>query len=261
MLSAIPFICFAEDAVTQASPMGKKYAQSKKTVADNEVKPEFIPIKHASMVMKFGAYTVFVDPVGDFKEYSNYGSPDIILITDIHRDHLDLELIKVISNKNTIIIVPPAAREKLGYGKVLKNGKSKKIGSIKVEAIPMYNISPSRLKYHEKGRGNGYILTINRERIYISGDTEDIPEMRALKDIDYAFLCMNLPYTMTVEQAASATLDFKPGVVIPYHYRGTNGMSDIVKFKKLVSENADINVMLLGWYEDSSNKIKPAERK
>jgi L-ascorbate metabolism protein UlaG (beta-lactamase superfamily) len=94
----------------------------------------------------------------------------------------------------------------------------------------MYNLTAERLKFHPKGHGNGYVLTIKKKRIYISGDTEDIKEMRELKDIDYAFICMNLPYTMSVEQAASAVLEMKPRIVIPYHYRGTNGLSDIERF-------------------------------
>ena len=104
-------------------------------------------------------------------------------------------------------------------------------------------------KYHPESRGNGYILTLNSKRIYISGDTEDIPEMRNLKNIDKAFVCMNLPYTMTIESAASAVLDFKPKNVYPYHYRGTDGMSDVDKFKTLVNqENESIEVILLDWY-------------
>ena len=112
----------------------------------------------------------------------------------------------------------------------------------------MYNTTPDRLQYHEKGRGNGYVVTLDDKRIYISGDTEDIPEMRKLKNIDYAFVCMNLPYTMTVEQAASAVSEFKPKVVFPYHYRGKEGMSDIEKFKKMVSADSDIEVRFLDWY-------------
>jgi L-ascorbate metabolism protein UlaG (beta-lactamase superfamily) len=112
----------------------------------------------------------------------------------------------------------------------------------------MYNLTKERLNFHNKGRGNGYVLTINQKRIYISGDTEDIAEMRSLKNIDYAFICMNLPYTMTVEQAASAVMEFKPKVVIPYHYRGKGMISDVQRFKHLVSKNKAIEVKLLDWY-------------
>ena len=113
----------------------------------------------------------------------------------------------------------------------------------------MYNLREEALKFHQKGRGNGYVLTLGEERVYISGDTEDIPEMRQLKNIDKAFVCMNLPYTMTVESAASAVLDFKPKQVYPYHYRGTEGLSDVNKFKSIVNTgNAEIDVVQLNWY-------------
>ena len=112
----------------------------------------------------------------------------------------------------------------------------------------MYNLTKERLKYHEKGRGNGYVITVDNKRIYISGDTEDIKEMRSLKDIDYAFVCMNLPYTMTVNQAASAVLEFKPKIVFPYHYRGKDGLSNVERFKNLVSMDKKIEVVLMDWY-------------
>lgn len=121
---------------------------------------------------------------------------------------------------------------------------------ISIKAIPMYNLREEALKFHTKGRGNGYVLDINDERIYISGDTEDIPEMRNLKNIDKAFVCMNLPYTMPIESAASAVLDFKPKTVYPYHYRGSDGLSNINLFKEIVNkEDKSIDVQLLGWYK------------
>jgi L-ascorbate metabolism protein UlaG (beta-lactamase superfamily) len=121
--------------------------------------------------------------------------------------------------------------------------------TLNIEAIPMYNLREEASQYHPKGRGNGYVITLGTERIYISGDTEDIPEMRNLKNIDIAFVCMNLPYTMTVERAADAVLDFKPKTVFPYHYRGTDGLSDVSLFKTLVnSKNKDIEVVQLDWY-------------
>jgi len=119
-----------------------------------------------------------------------------------------------------------------------------------IEAIPMYNLRDEALNFHPKGRGNGYVISLAGERIYISGDTEDIPEMRELTNIDKAFICMNLPYTMTVESAASAVLDFKPKIAIPYHYRGKDGLSDIENFKQIIeSKNSDIKVEFLKWYE------------
>ena len=122
-----------------------------------------------------------------------------------------------------------------------------------VEAVPMYNLREEALKFHSKGRGNGYVLTIDGQRLYFSGDTEDIPEMRALKNIDKAFICMNLPYTMTEESAASAVLEFKPKQVYPYHYRGNPNVSDVSKFKTLVNQgDANIEVVQLDWYPNQA---------
>ncbi len=131
---------------------------------------------------------------------------------------------------------------------VLNNGDNKMVEGIRIEAIPMYNLPEAADAFHTKGRGNGYVLTMGGKRVYLSGDTEDIPEMRNLKNIDVAFVCMNLPYTMNVEQAAQGVLAFKPKVVYPYHYRG----QDVNTFKSFVN-NADpsIDVRLLNWYPSS----------
>jgi len=205
---------------------------------------KFSPIKHGTMVIETSEATIYVDPAGDTGAFGKYPGPDIILITDIHGDHLDIEAVNSLKQDQTVIIAPKAVVDKLKFGQVLNNGETTAVNNIQIEAIPMYNLTEERLKYHEKGRGNGYVVTADKKRIYISGDTEDIPEMRNLKNIDYAFVCMNLPYTMTVEQAASAVLEMKPKVVFPYHYRG----SDVEKFKQLVSENKDIEVKVLDWY-------------
>lgn len=208
----------------------------------------FHPIEHATMVIKVNDTNIYVDPVGKIEAYQKFGKPDILLITDIHHDHLDANVVKAIKSDKTTVIGPKAVIDKLGYGDVLNNGQIKTVKGITIEAIPMYNLTKERLKFHSKGRGNGYVITANGKRIYLSGDTEDIKEMRALKGIDYAFVCMNLPYTMTVEQAATAVLEFKPKTVLPYHYRGKDGMSDIKKFELLVSKDKDIKVEVLKWY-------------
>jgi len=209
----------------------------------------FTPIQHATFVIQEGETTIYVDPVGDVTAFEKFPSPNFILITDIHGDHLSKDVVDGLATEHTVVIAPKAVVDKLGSGTILNNGESKEFGKVKIAAIPMYNLTEGRLKYHEKGRGNGYVVTLAGKRIYVSGDTEDIPEMRALKDIDYAFICMNLPYTMTVEQAASAVLEFKPKVVFPYHYRGKDGFSDVEQFKKLVAKDKNIKVELLDWYE------------
>ncbi len=209
----------------------------------------FYPLEHATFVIQSSQQTIFVDPVGDKKVFETFPTPDVILITDTHGDHFSAGLVKDLATNKTHILGPKVAIDPLKQGKILNNEESLVVGGIKVEAIAMYNTTPARKFYHTKGRGNGYVLTIENKRIYISGDTEDIPEMRQLKNIDYAFVCMNLPYTMTVEQAASAVLEMKPATVFPYHYRGKPGFSDLEKFKQLVSVNPSINVKLLNWYE------------
>lgn len=214
-----------------------------------------IPIEHASMVLTFKDLVIYVDPVGGEAAFEGQEKPDYILITDIHGDHLDAKTLETMPLDSTIIIAPQAVKEKLPTLKakellVMHNGEHQDLEGFSLEAVPMYNLREEALKYHEKGRGNGYVLTLDDQRIYISGDTEDIPEMRNLKDIDIAFVCMNLPYTMTVESAASAVLDFKPKKVYPYHYRGTDGLSDVGQFKTLVNQgNSDIEVVQLDWYK------------
>ena len=230
-----------------------------KEVEEIVVQPEtktlkIIPIEHATTVLEYGDITIYVDPVGGAEAFKGQKQPDLILITDIHFDHLNLETLQGLNTSKAKIIVPQAVADKMPAEftpqlDVLNNGDTKERYDILVEAIPMYNLREEALKFHDKGRGNGYVLNIGDERIYFSGDTEDIPEMRALKNIDKAFVCMNLPYTMTEESAASAVLEFKPKEVYPYHYRGKPDISDVAKFKKLVNEgNSDIEVVQLDWY-------------
>lgn len=209
----------------------------------------FEPISHATFVIRSAKITIYVDPVGEKKAFDAFPAPDLILITDNHRDHLDPALVAALKKEKTAVIGPEIVTEQLKFGTTLKNGDSLTLDNVLIKALPMYNTTPERLSFHPKGRGNGYVLTLDEKRIYISGDTEDIPEIRQLKNIDYAFICMNLPYTMTVEQAASAVLDMVPDTVFPYHYRGKDGMSDINQFKALVQKNDAIQVKLLNWYD------------
>ncbi|MCK4994329.1 MAG: MBL fold metallo-hydrolase [Candidatus Omnitrophica bacterium] len=206
------------------------------------------PVNHASFVMQIGDFTFFVDPVEDAQLYRAFAAPDFILVTDIHHDHLNKQVVDALKGPKTIIVGPQAVIDILGYGQALNNDEAKTFGSITIFAIPMYNLTKKRLQFHPKGRGNGYLINTNANRVYISGDTEDIPEMRALRKIDYAFICMNLPYTMSVKQAASAVLEFKPSIVYPYHYRGKNMVGDIYEFKALLKGADDIEVRLLNWY-------------
>jgi L-ascorbate metabolism protein UlaG (beta-lactamase superfamily) len=212
------------------------------------------PISHGTLILETEDQTIYIDPTGGLDAFKAQKKPTLVLITDIHGDHLSLETLEALDLDNATLIAPAAVIEKLPEDisrriVSLNNGDSFDFNGVKIEAIPMYNLRTEALKFHTKGRGNGYVLSINNERIYISGDTEDIPEMRSLKNIDKAFVCMNLPYTMTIESAASAVLEFKPKSVYPYHYRGTKGFSDVDKFKALVNQKSEsIDVILLDWY-------------
>ena len=218
------------------------------------------PIEHATMVIEYNGKTIYIDPTGGKQAFEAFPKADYILITDIHSDHMHLNTIESLDLSNTQVIAPEAVYELLPENirpktNALINGSTLEYDIFSVEAIPMYNLRKEALKYHPKGRGNGYVLTLGKERIYISGDTEDIPEMRKLQNIDKAFICMNLPYTMTVESAVEAVLNFKPKQVYPYHYRGTDGFSNVEKFKTIVtSKTKDIEVIQLDWYPKTSEK-------
>lgn len=230
------------DAI-EAKPINKK-----------EKSVKIIPIEHATMILEWGEMVIYVDPVGGAEAFKNQKLPDLILVTDIHGDHLSLETLESLNTEKAKIIMPQAVADKMPKKfvpqiDVLYNGDTKERYDIHIKAIPMYNLREEAKKYHEKGRGNGYLLTLDDQRIYISGDTEDIPEMRNLKNIDKAFICMNLPYTMTPESAAKGVLAFAPKQVYPYHYRGNPDVSDVSKFKELVNrENPEIEVVQLDWY-------------
>lgn len=212
------------------------------------------PILHSSLVLTYNKTTIYVDPYGGAKLYKGQKSPDIILITDIHGDHLDQKTLDSIDTSKAIFILPEAVAKKLinKYNNeivTLQNGQGVHRLNFFISAIPMYNLPEEPNSKHPKGRGNGYLLTIDDKQIYISGDTEDTREMRKLQNIDIAFVCMNLPYTMDINQAASAVLEFQPKIVYPFHYRGQDGLSDVEAFKKWVnSKNATIEVRLKNWY-------------
>lgn len=215
------------------------------------------PILHSSFVLTYNNKTIYIDPSGETNLYLGLKSPDIILITDIHGDHLDLKTLDSIDTSKAIFIVPKAVKDQLN-GKyfdkteVLSNGQGIHRLGFFIKAIAMYNLPEEADAKHPKGRGNGYILTVDDKRIYISGDTEDIPEMRVLQNIDIAFICMNLPYTMDINQAADAVLTFQPKIVYPFHYRGKDGFSDVAEFKNLVNtNNNNIEVRLRKWYPNN----------
>lgn len=227
-------------------------AQSNDTYSTDQGDLTVHPINHGSLAFTFDEFTVFVDPFGGAELYSEFGAPDIIFITHTHGDHLNPETLSALDTENTIFVVPMAVAEQLDVPHekivVVLNGNSTEVMGIPVSAIPMYNLPEDDPdSRHPKGRGNGYIIDFGGVTVYISGDTEDIAEMRALEGIDIAFVCMNLPYTMDIHQAADAVVEFQPAVVYPYHHRG----QDIQEFKNLVdAAGVDVDVKLRDWYPE-----------
>jgi L-ascorbate metabolism protein UlaG (beta-lactamase superfamily) len=203
------------------------------------------PLNHATLQLVWAGHVIDVDPVGQ-ADYTGLAAPDIILITDIHGDHLDPATIAKVRKPATKIVAPAAAAPKLDSPIVMANGETKTVDGLTIAAVPMYNLTRGPAAgqlYHEKGRGNGYVVTLGGKRIYIAGDTEGTPEMRALKNIDVAFVPMNLPYTMTPAEAADAVKAFAPKIVYPYHYRG----QDTTEFAKALA-GTGIDVRLRNWY-------------
>lgn len=214
------------------------------------------PILHGSLVIQWHNANILIDPYGGGSLYQGF-VPDLILITDIHGDHYNPETLNALDLQNATIIAPTAVRDMMddplrSRTEVLANGANTSWQDITIQAIPMYNLPESEDSRHPKGRGNGYVLDIGGKRLYISGDTEDIPEMRSLRHIDVAFVCMNLPYTMDINQAADAVIAFQPGIVYPFHYRGGGGtLSNVQQFKSLVdAAGKSIEVRLRNWYNN-----------
>lgn len=198
-------------------------------------------IGHGTLMFTFGGKVIHVDPVGQYADYSKLPKADLILITHEHGDHLDPKAVATLRQPETKIVVNQAAGGKLQGGVVLKNGEKKTVAGLQIEAVPAYNLVHKRESgepFHPKGRDNGYIITFGDKRVYVAGDTENHPEMKALKEIDIAFLPMNLPYTMTPEMVADAARAFKPKILYPYHY----GKTDPSKLVNLLKENKEIEV-------------------
>jgi len=202
-------------------------------------------IHHASAMLEAPGQVIDIDPTAE-GNYTGLPPADLILITHTHGDHMDPQGLAKVRKSSTVVIGPEAVARSIENVTVLRNGKSRQVGPWKIEAIAAYNLergpAPGKL-YHDKGSGNGYVITYGGKRFYFSGDTEAVPEMKALKNIEAAYICMNLPYTMPPEEAAAAVRVFKPRVAIPYHYRG----SDLSVFQKALA-GSGVEVRLRDWY-------------
>ncbi len=200
-------------------------------------------VGHGTLIFVHAGKTIHIDPFSRLADYSKLPKADVVFITHQHGDHLDTEVLEVIRTDKTVVVLTEKCAEEVDGGVVMKNGDTREVAGIGVEAVPAYNLVHKRDNgkvYHPKGEGNGYVLTFGKTRIYIAGDTENTPEMKALKNIDYAFLPMNLPYTMTPEMVADAALAFKPKVLFPYHY----GDTDPELVAGLLKDNKDIEIRI-----------------
>lgn len=217
------------------------------TLTTKDCKPiEITLFKHASLAIQYEGLEIYVDPVTNVADthidYSQMPKADYILVTHEHWDHLDSLAIEELSKPDTQIILNATSEKQIGKGTVISNYQEMTLkDGIILQAVPAYNTTPGREKFHPKGNGNGYVLNIDGTRIYIAGDTEDIPEMADIKNIDLAFLPVNQPYTMTIDQAEKAALTIKPKILIPYHF----GQTPIKELKEhLDKDNSGIQVLL-----------------
>ena len=201
----------------------KKFEEDVIKTKTGDLKITFIG--HGTLMFVYNEKVTHVDPWSKLADYSRLPKADLILLTHEHGDHLDTKAIETIRQKQTEVVLTKECAEKIAGGIVMKNGDVRTVGELKIEAVPAYNIAHKRAggePYHPKGSGNGYVVTFGKTRVYVAGDTENIPEMKKLKDIDIAFLPMNLPYTMTPAMAADAAKAFEPKILYPYHYGQTD---------------------------------------
>jgi len=200
-------------------------------------------IGHGTLMFTFGTKIIHVDPFTKVADYATFPKADVILITHEHFDHLDLKALALVRTEKTKMVLNEACSKQVKNGIIMKNGDVQTVNGLKIEAIPAYNLIHKRENgqpFHPKGVGNGYIITFGDKRVYVAGDTENIPEMKSLREIDCAFLPMNLPYTMTPEMVADAAKAFRPKILYPYHF----GDTDTSKLLKLLQDQKEIEVRI-----------------
>ncbi len=236
-------------ASTSASASAPPPPRPADVIPTSRCEARVTPLTHATMVIQCGDAVIYTNPV-KMARYDGLPKATLVLVTDIHLDHFDPAGLERVRSAETRVVVPKAVADKLPPETpnlvVLKNGDAETVAGLRVEAVPMYNLkrgpNPGTL-YHDKGRGNGYVLTLGDKRFYVSGDTECTAEMKALKDIDVAFVAMNLPYTMPPAEAAQCINAFRPKVVYPYHYRE----SDLGELTRAVTAKG-VEVRVRDWY-------------
>jgi L-ascorbate metabolism protein UlaG (beta-lactamase superfamily) len=200
-------------------------------------------IGHGSLMFTFNGKVIHVDPFSKLAEYSKLPKADMLLITHEHRDHLDLKAMEAVRTDKTVVVLTKTCAARLKGGIIMENGDTETVGGLKIEAVPAYNLVHMRsegVPFHPEGIGNGYVITFGDKRVYVAGDTEDIPEMKRLERIDCAFLPMNLPYTMNPEMVADAAKAFKPKILYPYHY----GDTDTSNLEQLMKDTQDVEIRI-----------------
>jgi L-ascorbate metabolism protein UlaG (beta-lactamase superfamily) len=235
--STLLFLLFSLSSAAGQEPFAKDILPT--SAGDIEV----TFIGHGSLMLAFGGKTIHVDPYSKLADYATLPKADIILLTHHHRDHLDPEALEQVRTVKTILVLTETCAQTVEGGIIMKNGDVQSIATIRIEAVPAYNLVHKRDSgeaFHPRDEGNGYIMTFGDTRLYIAGDTENTPEMKGLTDIDYAFLPMNLPYTMTPEMVADAAGTFKPRVLYPYHY----GETDTSRLLLLLKNSPQIEVRI-----------------
>jgi len=198
---------------------------------------------HGTLMLTFNGRNIHVDPFSRVADYSKLPKADVILITHEHHDHLDLKALASVRTEKTEVVLTETCAKQVAGGIVMQNGDVRTVNGVTIEAVPAYNLVHKRENgqpFHPKGVGNGYVMTFGDKRVYVAGDTENIPEMKKLQDIDCAFLPMNLPYTMTPEMVADAAKAFQPKILYPYHY----GNTDTSKIVELLREQKGIEVRI-----------------
>jgi L-ascorbate metabolism protein UlaG (beta-lactamase superfamily) len=225
-----------------------KEAEKEKRFEEDTIKTDSGDLKitfigHGTLMFDYLDKIIHIDPWTRLADYSKMPKADLILLTHEHRDHLDTEAISTIRQEHTKLVLTEACTQKVTGGIVMKNGDVQTIDGLRIEAVPAYNIVHKRSNgqpFHPKGRGNGYVLTFSNKKVYVAGDTENIPEMKELKKIDIAFLPMNVPYTMTPEMVADAAKAFEPKILYPYHY----GQTDPNELVELLKDSDNIEVRI-----------------
>jgi len=234
---------FVLPVMLAAAPAGVSWAFETDVLPTSRGDLKITFIGHASLYFTFGGKVIHVDPVGRYADYAALPKADVILVGHEHTDHFDPKTIDLLSTGKTQLVLTGICAGKLGRGIAMKNGEERSVEGIRIEAAPAYNIAHMRspgMPYHPKGDGNGYILTFGDKRVYVAGDTENIPEMKGFGRIDVAFLPMNLPYTMTPEMAADSARMVKPQILYPYH----TGETDTAKIVALLKGEKGIEVRI-----------------